>query len=274
MNLMTRARPPLIVWGAMVAVMLTAPTLVVIPLSFTDKRSFRFPIEGWSLQWYERFFTESRWVGALMTSLGVATTAAILATIAGTLAVVALGRSTLKFGALLRATLMLPIVIPGIVVAVGVFGAYLRWGISGSFTGIVLAHTVLSIPFVMIPVATALRGIPETLERAAAVLGANPYRRFTQVQLPLLAPGLITGFVFAFVTSLDEVVIAFFLQSPRLRTLPVQMYSSVTVETDPTIAVASSLVLVISTVAILVPRLVQNARLKRLQQRFEEDARA
>ncbi|MFN3708032.1 ABC transporter permease [Microcella sp.] len=264
MNTITKARPPLIVWGAVVAVMLTAPTLVVIPLSFTSQRSFRFPIEGWSLQWYERFFTESRWVGALITSLGVALTAAIIATIVGTLAVIALGRSRIALGPVARATLMLPIVVPGIVVAVGVFGAYLRWGISGSFLGLVLAHTVLSIPFVMIPVTTALRGIPETVERAAAVLGANPLRRFTQVQLPLLAPGLVTGFVFAFVTSLDEVVIAFFLQSPRLRTLPVQMYSSVTVETDPTIAVASSLVLVISTVAILVPRLVANSRTKRL----------
>lgn len=270
MNPTARPRLPLMVWGAVVALMLTAPTLVVIPLSFTNKRSFRFPIEGWSLQWYERFFTESRWVGALMTSLGVATTAAIVATIVGTLAVIAFGRGRLRVSPVIHATLMLPIVVPGIVVAVGVFGAYLRWGISGSFLGIVLAHSVLSIPFVMIPVATALRSIPETVERAAAILGASPVQRFRQVQLPLLAPGLVTGFVFAFVTSLDEVVIAFFLQSPRLRTLPVQMYSSVTVETDPTIAVASSLVLVISTVAILVPRLVANAREKRLSHKSKE----
>ncbi|MBX9717609.1 MAG: ABC transporter permease [Microbacteriaceae bacterium] len=272
MNETVRARPPLIIWGAVVAVLLAAPTLVVIPLSFTSKRSFQFPIEGWSLQWYERFFTESRWVGALVTSLGVATTAAIIATVVGTLAVIALGRSRLKAVGLTRAFLMVPIVIPGIVVAVAVFGSYLRWGISGSFLGIVLAHSVLAIPFVMIPVATALRGIDPTVERAAAVLGASPYQRFLRVQLPLLAPGLVTGFIFAFVTSLDEVVISFFLQSPRLRTLPVQMYSSVTVETDPTIAVASSLVLVVSTIAILVPRLVMASRERRIAASVKESS--
>ena len=142
--------------------------------------------------------------------------------------------------------------------------------ISGTSLGILLAHVVLAIPFVVIAVGTAMRGLDPTLEKAAAVLGAGPMQRFLQVQLPLLAPGIATGFVFAFVTSLDEVVISYFLQSPTVRTLPVQMYSSVTVETDPSIAVASTLVLVLSTIVILVPRLVAISRGRRLRSAARE----
>ncbi|MCC5946878.1 MAG: ABC transporter permease [Nitriliruptoraceae bacterium] len=272
MNDASTVRLPIRLWVAVVALLMTAPTLVVVPLSFTDRRSFRFPIEGWSLQWYGRFFAEERWIGALTTSVALAFTVAVIATVAGTFAVVALGRGRLRQPAQngIRALLMLPIVVPGIVVAVGLFGAYLRWGLSGTFRGLVLAHVLLSIPFVMIPVSTALRAIDPTVERAAAVLGAGPRQRFLQVQLPLLAPGVATGFVFAFVTSLDEVVIAFFLQAPGLRTLPVQMYSSVTVETDPTIAVASTLMLLLSTLIILIPRLVAARRERRIAGRTLE----
>jgi putative spermidine/putrescine transport system permease protein len=271
-NDVTPVRLPIRLWVGVVALLMTAPTLVVIPLSFTNQRSFRFPIEGWSLQWYRRFFAEDRWVGALTTSLGLALTVAVIATVVGTFAVLALGRGPLRqhVGDGFRAFLMLPIVVPGIVVAVGLLGSYLRWGLSGTFRGLVLAHVLLSIPFVMIPVTTALRSIDPTVERAAAVLGAGPRQRFLQVQLPLLAPGVVTGFVFAFVTSLDEVVIAFFLQAPGLRTLPVQMYSSVTVETDPTIAVASSMVLILSTLIILVPRLAAARRERRVPVRSLE----
>ncbi|MFC7766078.1 ABC transporter permease [Leucobacter soli] len=120
----------------------------------------------------------------------------------------------------------------------------------------------------LIPVSTALRGFDDTLTRAAAVLGASPIARFFQVQLPILLPGIATGFVFAFVTSLDEVVIAYFLQSPTLRTLPVQMYSSVTVETDPSIAAASTLLLVLSTLIILIPRLAQVVQERRAAKRL------
>lgn len=263
MNQRTPVRLPLALWAGVTALLLVAPTLVVIPLSFTERRSFSFPIEGWSLQWYERFFTDPRWYGALGTSIAVAIGAALVATVAGTLAAIALDRARLRYGWLIRALLLLPVVVPQIVAAVAIFGTYLGWGISGTPLGLLLAHIVLAIPFVVIPVSTALQSFDPTLERAAAVLGAGGWGRFWQVQLPLISPGVITGFVFAFVTSLDEVVIAYFLQTPTLRTLPVQMYSSVTVETDPTIAVASSLMLVFSTIVILLPRFFA-ARRRRL----------
>lgn len=257
MNEPTRIRLPIRLWTAVAALLLVAPTLVVIPLSFSDKRSFAFPIEGWSLQWYENFFADQRWLGSLGTSLGVAVVVGVVATVLGTLAALGLRGLRARVAATAQIAMMLPILVPGIVAAIAVFGMYLRWGLSGSALGVVLAHITLALPFVLIPVGTALRGLDDTLVRAAAVLGAGPVARFVQVQLPILMPGIATGFVFAFVTSLDEVVVAYFLQSPTLRTLPVQMYSSVTLETDPSIAAASTLLLLLSTLIILIPRLVQ-----------------
>ncbi len=268
MNEATRIRLPLRLWAGVAALLLVAPTLVVVPLSFTGKRSFAFPIEGWSLQWYERFFSDQRWLDSLGTSLLLAFVVGIIATVLGTLASIGLRGLRARLAATAQMAMMLPILVPGIVAAIAIFGLYLRWGLSGSPLGIVLAHIALAIPFVLIPVGTALRGLDETLVRAAAVLGAGPLARFVQVQLPILLPGIVTGFIFAFVTSLDEVVVAYFLQSPSVRTLPVQMYSSVTVETDPSIAAASTLLLVLSTLIILIPRLVQIAQERRTAKRL------
>ena len=272
MNELDRVRLPLALWCTAVAVLLVAPTLVVVPLSFTDKQSFAFPIDGWSLQWYENFFvTDPRWLEALGTSVRLGLVVGVVATVLGTFAALAVDRRSSRVFATARGVLLLPVVVPGIVAAVAIFGSYLDWGLSGTFLGMLLAHTALAVPFVMIAVGTALRGLDPTLERAAASLGAGPVARFLQVQLPIITPGILTGFIFAFVTSLDEVVIAYFLQSPVLRTLPVQMYSSVTVETDPSIAVASTLVLLLSTLAILVPGLLV-ARRERLLGHQEESA--
>lgn len=263
MNQATRVRWPIMVVASIVGTLLIAPTLVVIPLSFTDRRSFAFPNQGWSLRWYERFFTDRDWLEALGTSVTLALLTGVVATVVGTLAAYALNRSPIPGAGAARGLLMLPIAIPGIVAAVAIFGIYLGWGLSGTLLGLMLAHTVLAVPFVIIPVNTAMQGLDPTLDRAAAVLGAAPLSRFRQIQLPLLAPAIATGFVFAFVTSLDEVVVSYFLQSPTVRTLPVQMYSSVTVETDPAIAVAATLVLLISTTIILAPRIVSIIRSRR-----------
>ena len=257
MNEPTRIRLPIRLWAAVAALLLVAPTLVVIPLSFTSKRSFAFPIEGWSLQWYENFFTDQKWLGSLGNSLIIAAIVGIVATALGTLAAMGLRGLRARLSATAQIAMMLPILVPGIVAAIAIFGMYLRWGLSGSPLGIGLAHITLALPFVLIPVGTALRGMDETLVRAASVLGAGPVARFFQVQLPILMPGIATGFVFAFLTSFDKVVVDNFMQSPTLRTLPVQMYSSVTIETDPSIAAASTLLLVLSTLIILIPRLVQ-----------------
>jgi putative spermidine/putrescine transport system permease protein len=237
----------LIAAAVLIGVWLLAPMLVVIPMSLTDRRSLGFPPSGWSLQWYERFFTEEQWHGALLTSVQIALLVTVLATVLGTAAAFALVRGRFPGKGAVNALLLAPLVVPVVIVAIAVFGVYLRWQPSGTVLGFVMAHTALALPFVIITVSASLRGFDRRLELAAANLGASPATTFRKVTLPLILPGVLSGALFAFITSFDEVVVALFLQSPDVRTLPVQMFTSVTREVDPTIAAASTMILVLTT---------------------------
>ncbi len=242
---------------AIVAVYLVIPTLIVIPLSFTDRASFVFPPQGWSLDYYKTFLTEPVWRDALLASVKLALAVMVLATLLGSAAAVALVRGRFPGKSVVNGLLLAPMIVPVIIVAVATFGAFLRWQLVGTFTGYLLAHTVLALPFVVVTVSSALRTFDDRLELAAASLGAPPLTRLRRVTLPLVLPGVLSGAVFAFVTSFDEVVVALYLQSPQMRTLPVRMYTSVTSETDPTIAAASSVVLLVTTLLILLPQLIR-----------------
>lgn len=241
----------------LVGVYLVIPTLIVIPLSFTDRPSFAFPPQGWSVRYYRTFLTEPVWRDALLTSVKLGLAVMVVATLLGTAAAVALVRGRFPGKAFLNGLLLAPMIVPVIVIAVATFGVFLRWQLVGSFTGFLLAHTVLALPFVIVTVSSALRTFDDRLELAAASLGAPPLTRLRRVTLPLVLPGVLSGAVFAFVTSFDEVVVALYLQSPQMRTLPVRMYTSVTSETDPTIAAASTLVLVVTTLLILLPQVIR-----------------
>lgn len=235
-------------FALVVAVWLVAPSLVVLPLSFTDKASFAFPPTGWSLRWYENFFLDRSWRRAVLASLEVGALVAVLATVVGTAAALALARWQRRTNVVVRAWLTAPLIIPVVVLAIGVYALFLRWHLVGTLAGFVGAHTVLALPFVLIAVSTSLRGLDDRLEHASAVCGAGRWTTFRCVTLPAIAPGLASGALFAFATSFDEVVASLFIQNPYLQTLPVKMYSSVTRDTDPTIAAASSLILVLTTV--------------------------
>lgn len=242
-----------------VGVYLVIPTLIVVPLSFTDRDSFAFPPKGWSLHYYQTFLTQPVWRDALLTSLKLGVAVMVLATVLGTAGAVALVRGRFPGKSLVNGLLLAPMIVPVIVVAVAIFGVFLRWQLVGTFRGFLLAHTMLAVPFVIVTVSSALRTFDDRLELAAASLGAPPLVRLRRVTLPLILPGILSGAVFAFVTSFDEVVIALYLQSPDMRTLPVRMYTSVTSETDPTIAAASTLVLVVTTLLILLPQLIRRS---------------
>ena len=150
---------------------------------------------------------------------------------------------------------MAPQIVPGIVVAVALYIAFLQMQLTGTLLGFILAHAVIAVPFVVIAVSTSLAGFDRTVETASASLGAGPITTFRRVLLPLLMPGVLSGFVFAFVSSFEEVVIALFLQTPNVRTLPVQMYNSITLDIDPTIAAASSIIVVATTGILLLAQL-------------------
>jgi putative spermidine/putrescine transport system permease protein len=247
------------VLAILVAGYLVLPSLIVVPLSFTDRPSFAFPPRGWSLRYYETFLTDPRWRDALLTSAALAVVVTVVATVLGTAAAFGLIRGRFPGRSAVSAVLLAPMILPGIVAAVAIFAIFLRWTLVGTFTGFVLAHTVLALPFVVVTVTANLRTVDRRLELAAATLGTGPWATFRLVTLPLIRPAILSGAVFAFVTSFDEVVIALYIQSPTMRTLPVQMFTSVTSEVDPTIAAASSLILVITSALILVPQLTRKA---------------
>lgn len=250
---MTDKRPSLLLWlfAALVGIWLVAPTLVVVPLSFTDKASLVFPPTGWSLQWYQNFFADSTWIRALWASIRVALIVAAVTTVVGTAAALGLTRATFRGVSLLYGVMLAPMIVPVIVLGVGVYALFLKYQLLGTTVGFVVAHTVLALPFFIIPVVAALRGFDRRLEDAARICGAGRWGALRQVTLPLILPGVAAGALFAFVTSFDEVVVALFIQSPYLQTLPVQMYNSVTRDTDPTMAAASTLILVLTTVLVL-----------------------
>ncbi|MGW3497105.1 ABC transporter permease [Streptomyces sp. NPDC001020] len=245
------ARLALWAFSALVGLWLIAPTLVVIPLSFTDKASLVFPPSGWSTRWYANFFTDTRWTDALLSSLQVGALVAVVATVLGTAAAIALTRSGSRWVKASYGLLLAPMIVPTVVVAIGVYALFLQYNLLGTLLGFVTAHTVLALPFVIIPVTASLRGFDRRLEDAALICGATRWGAIRQVTLPQIAPGVVSGALFAFVTSFDEVVTSLFIQSPYLQTLPVKMFASVTRDTDPTIAAAATLIIVLTTVLVL-----------------------
>lgn len=250
--------------ATLTAFTLLAPTLVVVPLSFTNKASFKFPPDGWSLRFYRNLFTNSDWHDGLISSFQLAFVVMIVSVIVGTAAAIGLTRGRLRTAPVLSAAFLAPMIVPGIVFAIAIFNALLQLRLVGTFTGFVIAHTVLALPFPIITVTAGLRSIDRDLERAAASQGANPVVAFLRVTLPLLAPSMLAGAAFAFITSFDEIVVSLFIQSSEFRTLPVKMFTSVSTESDPTIAAAATIVITLSSLLILGAQLIPSSAKKDL----------
>ncbi|WP_376771143.1 ABC transporter permease [Rhizomonospora bruguierae] len=232
-------------------------------MSFSSAQTFQFPPRQWSTRWYERLFTSPEWTAAILNTLQVGIFTALIATVLGTTAAFGLMRLRPRWRGALHGFLLSPMIVPHILVALVVFASFLRLGLNGTLIGIILAHTALALPFVVIAVTARLQGMDTRLPSVAASLGASPVSAFRRVTLPLVLPGILSGAVLAFVTSLDEVVIALFLQAPGAITLPVQMFNSVTVQIDPTISAASSLMVLLVSVPILFAQVAGARRGKR-----------
>lgn len=250
---MTRLQRILIgIFCAGVALWLVAPTLVIVPISFAEKKSLAFPPDGFSLQWYANILNSPDWSGSIVSSLKIAAIVAVVATVIGTLAAIGLARMKAGPGGILRAILITPMIVPGVVLAIGIYAVYLDHQMVGTLVGYVLAHSMLAIPFVIIAVGASLAVFDTRLETAAASLGASRITAFFTVTLPLIAPGILSGLLFAFVTSFDEVIVALFINSPTLKTLPVQIFASMTRDSDPTVAAVGTLIFVLTSFTIAV----------------------
>jgi putative spermidine/putrescine transport system permease protein len=233
-------------FAGLVMLFLIVPILVVFPLSFTAGQLLVFPLPGWSLQWYEDFFTNPLWTGALLNSVLIGCSATALASVLGTTAALGLHGSTFRAKPWIVGMLCAPLAVPVVITAVASFYFLATLNLVGTYAGLILIHTVLALPFVVITVTATLQGFDGNLARAAASLGAPPSHAFRTVTLPLILPGVLSGAVFAFVTSFDELVVALFLASPQQRTLPRQIFSGVSESVSPTIVAAAVVLAVVS----------------------------
>jgi putative spermidine/putrescine transport system permease protein len=237
--------------GALTVFYLLAPTLVIVPMSFTEAKILSFPPEGFTLQWYAKMATDRQWSTGIVNSIQVATLTAVLSTVLGTLAALGLARGRFPGRSVVNGLALSPLIVPVVVIGIGMFGLFVQWRLSGSLVGLVLAHTALALPFVIVAVSTSLRTMDRNLELAAANLGADPRRSFLHITFPIILPGVLTGAIFAFITSWDEVVVAIFMTTARFRTLPVEMWEQVRQAVDPTVAAVSTTLLFVTTVLLL-----------------------
>lgn len=239
---MTRKPNPLLIaFVVAIGVFLIAPTIIVIVMSFSSISSLRFPPPGLSFQWYRNFFESPEWTDATWTSFRVALLSTLTATVLGTLTALGLMRGRFPFKSAVTALILSPMIVPIVIVAVGTYLVFVDWRIQGTLTGFVVAHASLGLPLVVVNVAASLQTIDRNLEMAAQNLGAGPLRTFTKITLPLIMPGVVAGALFAFIESWDEVVVAIFLSSPFVRTLPVVMWTVVRSQIDPTIAALAAM---------------------------------
>ncbi|MEL6316490.1 MAG: ABC transporter permease [Pseudomonadota bacterium] len=247
------------------------PILVVIPLSFnaqdfftfTDKM-LAFDPEGYSLKHYVTFTTDERWTRAVQNSIFIAPLATLLATALGTLAAIGLSQSHVPGRGAIMAILISPMIVPLIISAAGMYFFYARIGLQGTYMGVILAHAVLGTPFVIITVTATLVGFDRSLTRAAANLGAGPVRTFFKVQMPLILPGVISGALFAFITSFDEVIVVLFVGAQEQKTLPWQMFTGLREQISPAILAAATILVALS-IALLTTVEILRRRSERLR---------
>ncbi|MGE8470360.1 MAG: ABC transporter permease [Paraburkholderia hospita] len=230
---------------------LILPVLAIVPLSFSSSTFLVYPIPGWSLRWYQNLIASDEWRMAAKKSFIVAPSATVLATILGTLAAIGLTKANFKGKALLMAILISPMIVPVVVVGVGMYLFFAPLGLANTYIGLIMAHASLGVPFVVTTVAATLQGFNYNLVRASLSLGANPVKTFFSITLPVIAPGVISGALFAFATSFDEVVVTLFLAGADQTTLPRQMFTGIRENISPTIAALATILIVFSTCLLL-----------------------
>lgn len=249
----------LYVLGALVLLFLVLPSLLVIPLSFSDSRYLAFPPPGWSTRWYEAYFEAVEWRDATVVSFTAALATMVISTVLGTLAAYSLHTSSARFTRIAYAAFMLPLIIPGILIAIGVFLLYAQIGLNNTLTGIILAHSVMAIPLVVITVASGLKSYDMNQEKVARSLGASRPWAFLTVTLPQIRISVISGALLAFITSLDEVVISLFIAGGENATLTRRMFNALRDEIDPTIAAISTLLILMSVILLGLTQFLQRA---------------
>ena len=243
---------------------LLAPILIMIPLSFNAQPFFTFTREmltlnpdGYSLRWYRDFLGSESWMRSIRNSFSIGIAATILSTTLGTLAALGLSRSEMPAKGLIMGILISPMIVPLIISAAGMFFFFSSINIAQTYLGVVLAHAALGTPFVVITVTATLVGFDQSLIRAAANLGASPTRTFFKITMPLILPGVVSGALFAFITSFDEIVVVLFVAGVEQRTIPREMWSGIREDISPTILAVATILVMISIALLTVVELLR-----------------
>jgi putative spermidine/putrescine transport system permease protein len=241
-------------------IFLMLPLLVVFPISFSSAAYMQFPPPGLSWQWYERFLDDPQWIDATVRSLYVGAATAILALALGVPLAFSLVRGKFPGLWLVDRIALAPLIVPTIILSIAVYGMFARLKLIGEWYGLVVAHTVLALPFVVLVMSAGLRDFDRGLEQAAQGLGASRTRTLLRITLPLLRPSLVSAGLLAFISSFDELVVALFLAGPNM-TLPKKMFDNILMEIDPTIAAVSVMqILLVSIVLMLIGRFGRGLR--------------
>lgn len=260
-------RPPFMarlllgLWAGAALIFLLVPVLIVIPMSFSSARALVFPPPGLSLRWFESLFTDPGWMEAFSTSALIAMSSASLAVLLGGLTVYGLDRGRQRWRTLVETNLMAPLIVPGVITAIALYFFFAKYALLGTYAGVVIAHTVLAVPFVVMVLNTAIRSFDFRLEQVAWSLGANWRQTVTRVLLPNLGPSIAAAWIFAFVISFDEVIVTSFIAGP-INTVPKKMYNELLMEITPTITAVATL-LIVFTVLVMFAAYKLNERAKR-----------
>jgi len=237
--------------AALVLAFLAVPTLIVVPMSFSGSQYLEFPPREWSLRWYRNYFGSSAWMQATVTSFQAGLLTMLVATPLGTLAAYGLFASRLRAARLVNTVMLTPMIVPVILVAIGVFYAYVKLKMVNTLAGIVLAHSMLALPLVMLMVASALKSYDLNQEMVARSLGASRARAFWSVTLPQIRFSVVSAALLSFLTSFDEVILALFIAGGDNSTLTRNMFNALRDQIDPTIAAISTLMIAVTTVLLL-----------------------
>jgi len=235
--------------GVFGLVFLTVPILIVIPMSFSSAKALTFPPPGFSLRWYETFFGDPRWMDAMWTSTVVAVVSSVAALLLGGLAAYGLRRGTFKGRDWAEGNFMAPLIVPTIIAAIALYLGLARVGLLGSFVGLVVAHTILNVPLVMMVMGVAIREFDPRIEQVAWSLGASWSYTVRKVMLPNLAPSVFAAWIFAFIGSFDEVIVTSFIAG-KYDTVPKKMFNELILEVNPTITAVATLLIGLTVLAL------------------------
>ena len=246
--------------GGLVMLFLIAPSVIIVIMSFSGSTLLEFPPQQWSLRWYQSYFGSVEWRDATIVSVKVAIMTAIVATPLGTAAAYAVNAGTLRLTGTINAVLTASLIIPVILIGIGTFFLYARIGLNNTLTGLVIAHTVQALPLVVLTVLSGLRSYDMNQEMVARSLGAGRFAAFFQVTMPQLRFSIVSGALFASITSFDEVVVSLFISGGETTTLTRRMFNALRDQIDPTIAAISTCLIVLSIILLSAAQLLGRGR--------------